>query len=379
MASICFASAVGSWIDHAPSRLWILRVTISAQRISIVIAYVFWLFLANDDKAAVRRRNTIYDHVETRGDTLLQRSFDWTPSGHMKNILFAIILILGVVEHLSDIANRISLDRDWLPILAPSSASSLSASTPYDLTHLNAVMRRIDLICKVITPFLISGFVTTVNHHQIGIIAVALVSGLSWAAELWCARKVYSSSSALCSPKEFAKFDTVSIIERVSGNEAISIRNPLNLLYEIWHQSVVWFWDQSLLLQQYFSTSVWIPSMAWALLHLTVLAYSASLITYLLNIGVSLYLITIASATGSLIEVSSTVLTPWVIHRLSRERAPDAPTDDEAVEFFSGGDKEARGNGGNVLEKVGLYGITWQFFCLVRASPLVRTNSRVMA
>ncbi len=52
-------------------------------------------------------------------------------------------------------------------------------------------------------------------------------------------------------------------------------------------------------LQTYLRTPVWQPSLALALLHLSVLSYSATFITYLLSTGFSLVLITAVRALSS--------------------------------------------------------------------------------
>src|SRR5436190_21085512 len=59
------------------------------------------------------------------------------------------------------------------------------------------------------------------------------------------------------------------------------------------------------------------------LLHLSVLSYSATFITYLLNIGISLNQITVARTFGSMVEVSSTLVMPWGVRMLSKTKSND--------------------------------------------------------
>ena len=281
-----------------------------------------------------------------------------------KNSLFAMILVLGVFERLSDIANGITLDRDWLPVLVPSSATLTSEYIRYDLTHLNAVMRRIDLICKLLTPFTISLFVSKTNHYLVGIFVLGLVSTLLWIIEIWCARWIYSTSPVLTTPKELSSSDALT------GNykELSAFENlAWPWFNRTYFQSRAILSNHATPLHQYFSSKVWQPSMAWALLHLTVLAYSSSLITYLLSTGLSLNLVTVARASGSIIEVSSTVITPWIIHHLSRRTMSQSADehDTETSEALLDGDSKNKPRDHSVLQRVGLGGISWQFTCLV--------------
>jgi solute carrier family 40 (iron-regulated transporter), member 1 len=294
-------------------------------------------------------------------------AIDLDDSTHFTNTLFAVILLLGILIRLSGIANNISIDREWLPVLAPSSASSASTTSSYDLTHLNAVLRRIDLICKILTPLLITAFVSIARSYRICIISLGLLAVLSWVAELRCARWMYESSSALRARKPQGNQNTMSTRTTTGENQSFGI-------LRLWHPSRTFLLPQFKVLSDYFSTTVWIPATAQALLHLTVLAYSSSLITYLLEVGFSLKLITTARAAGSIVEVGSTILTPWAVHYLSgRQAGHDVESDDVETEGFLDQDKgESQSIDSIALEKVGLFGISWQFCSLVRFYPSLK-------
>ncbi|MCJ1269522.1 hypothetical protein MMC22_009414 [Lobaria immixta] len=60
-------------------------------------------------------------------------------------------------------------------------------------------------------------------------------------------------------------------------------------------------------IRYYFSTTVWLPSIAVAILHASVLAWSGTLITWLLNANFSLTEVIVAIVVGSLFEMGSTV------------------------------------------------------------------------
>ncbi|KAL2049637.1 hypothetical protein ABVK25_010097 [Lepraria finkii] len=70
-------------------------------------------------------------------------------------------------------------------------------------------------------------------------------------------------------------------------------------------------------LQDYFNTAEWIPSVCAAIPHASVLTFSGIIITYLLNAGLSLNMVTGARASGATFEIGSTFVFPWAVGILS--------------------------------------------------------------
>jgi iron-regulated transporter 1 len=73
-------------------------------------------------------------------------------SSSAKGFQFGLILVLDAIQHLSATGNKLSLERDWVPALVEPAGTSDAA---YSLTQVNAVMGRIDLICKLVAPSLL--------------------------------------------------------------------------------------------------------------------------------------------------------------------------------------------------------------------------------
>ena len=63
----------------------------------------------------------------------------------------------------------------------------------------------------------------------------------------------------------------------------------------------------------YFGTSVCIPSVCAAIPHASVLTFSGTMITYLLNTGYSLNMVTGAKASGAVFEIGSTFIFPRAV------------------------------------------------------------------
>ena len=391
-ATLCFSSLLGIWIDRAPSRLRTLLTTIVTNRCAVLLACACWIFLVDDHKvgAGTHRLSpvTTPNHSYPQEARAGPLSSAPTPT---KDFLFALAVLLGTLEKLSGVANMICMERDWIPLIASQAKDATTSSTyKYDLTHLNASMRRIDLICKLIAPILISVLISATKSTRYGVLAVAGMNALSWPADYICARRVYDASPQLRQSKQrVVEEETDNPPQRPSSTVSFPapprpcptpprhniLALPLSILTHTLHS-----------LRTYFSTPVWQPSLALATLHLSVLSYSATFLTYLLDTGFSLVLITVVRALSSVVEVSSTVVTPWGVRYLSLarpqrqarhvENADDRGTQDgvgERLLLQTDGDDvtidEARPTTPQTnavgLERLGLWGINWQLLTTI--------------
>ncbi len=347
LASICFSSIVGRWVDHGQDRLKTLLETISINRISVICASVFWFWIVSSSETPNQK-------------ALSQPTFaNLPPSPIIKGTFFTLILALGILENLSASGNMMSMERDWI-LVACSPDNS-----PYDLTHLNSVMRRIDLICKLLSPILISVVVSLLGI-KIGVLAVGGMSACSWGFELFCARHVWNRNPRLQAPK--ITESSTSSIESLQGSQSGNIFRKFVVGLENYRRDF----------KNYFSSKVWIPSISLAFLHISSLSYGATFITFLLSVGFSLDLITLARAAGSVVEISSTIITPFGVHYLGKaknhgrfrgEGSNYAPLLEEGDGNDERDHEKWRTETG--LERLGLWGILFQLLNLVRRRTFI--------
>jgi iron-regulated transporter 1 len=342
IASIYFSSSLGRWIDHEPNRLKTLLLTITVNRLSVIISCVFWVFIVQSNDV------NLHEHS----------LFSISSEGIWKHFLFFAAAVLGVSEKLSGSANMMSMERDWVVVLAAPDGEA------YDLTRLNSVMRRIDLTCKLIAPIIVS-IIASATSFKIAVLIVGAMSAASWTVEWWCAKRVWNHNPSLRYPKTASR---ITLIESdPSGNSLEDSRSSnRGLLTRIKQLLRRYAPDFS----SYSSSSVWIPSFALSLLHISVLAYSATFITYLLTVGFSLNLITIARAVGSVVEISSTAVTPFGVDYLGRAYHHIHGLNDDDDEGLRSEPHGFQGNTEIGLERLGLWGITWQLLNLVGNRPL---------
>lgn len=239
-----------------------------------------------------------------------------------------------MVEKASRMTNILSMERDWIPIL------SNIEGTSYDLTHMNTAMRRVDITCKFLAPLVISSVVASVGPTR-AVVAIALMSSVSLLVECWIVMMVWRHNGRLQSGKSqiYDGFD-----------DAISWKPPksagfadmvLSKGYELLKSSRQVARANVDGIHYYFSTIVWLPSICVAVLHGSVLSWSGTLITWLLNEHFSLTEVTIAKAIGAVFEIGSTLAFPWTVEILLRSTSREQTTSYQLVEQRNIHDQDA--------------------------------------
>lgn len=240
-----------------------------------------------------------------------------------KQAFFALALILGMVEKLSRGTNILSIERDWVPTIANTSVNA-EHPVPYDLTHINTAMRRIDMLCKLIAPLAVSTFISTVHSERIAVVVVASISMLSLGPECWGIQQVWDQNSRLRIPKEYVDDTAISGDPdqpmQLCNTKTSSARTGLDLPRKIALQVIGSIRSYTAALGYYFGTAVWIPSLCAAVPHASVLNFSGTMLTYLLNAGYSLNTITGAKACGAVFEIGSTFIFPLAVGILSTRK-----------------------------------------------------------
>jgi iron-regulated transporter 1 len=133
-AGIIAGPYIGSFIDQR-SRLIVVRVSIIGQNICISIACTIFYLLF------------LYQGTSTLSNALLYTAY-------------TIVTLLAMIVKISSSINKVSLFKDWVPVLARADQDTVIDDTlrASRLTSLNTSMRRIDLMCSIIAPMAAGGF-----------------------------------------------------------------------------------------------------------------------------------------------------------------------------------------------------------------------------
>ena len=268
LAAVVVSPLLGKYIDVG-NRLQVVRVSIVLQRLVVALScLLMWLML---------KLNSL-SHV-------------------VRYALLGCLAFLASVEKLCSIMNLVSVERDWVVVIADQDDAALRS--------MNSQMRRIDLICKLVGPFLISVFdgISTIMAIEVNL-GMNVVSVL---IEYFAIKGVYSKVPAL----HFSKQDTIT--SRSPGGD-YSIRHNIKHLREASVHS-----SHELIF--YLKHRACRPSFSGALLYLTVLSFAGQMVTYLLSSGYNSIQIAIARTISVLFEISATWLAPFVMARIGPVRS----------------------------------------------------------
>jgi solute carrier family 40 (iron-regulated transporter), member 1 len=181
---------------------------------------------------------------------------------------------------------------------------------------MNARMRRIDLICKLLGPLSIS-LVAMAST----LIAIQVTLGMSVASvlvEYVCIAQV-SVAARKCKQgysfhyKVYKKFpalqrDAPETQSNLAGDQITTIfgfiKSGLSSIFPISS------------LRFYFQHPAFVPSFALSLLYLTVLSLSGQMITYLVSVGCSTLYVGIARTVSTALELSATWIAPRMMNRV---------------------------------------------------------------
>ncbi|KAK6506143.1 hypothetical protein TWF506_011065 [Arthrobotrys conoides] len=329
LAAIIFSPSVGTWADRSPSRLESLKKTILIQRSAVLTACVCWMVLLWSDNDT----SSFYDV-----------GIKWA--------VLAVIVVLSCIERLAASGNVVVMERDWVPTLAPTVGDSLH--------KLNATMRRIDLICKVLAPgfvtLLPTGFsvIEVTKDHSVfwTAVVIAVMSLLSPWVEWLSAQRVWDKNELLQAPK---------IIEgqRTQGREVGNTGTDTFGQYLKGKVSG---------LVRFCSSAVFLPTISISLLYLSVLTFSSPMITFLLNAGFTLPVVTTARLFSSILEVSATAVMPWGVKTLKDRPVKHWRSVDEDELGFLEEYSSGRTNIDKAeVERVGLWAVWWMTLSLMPA------------
>ncbi|ORX92434.1 hypothetical protein K493DRAFT_225727, partial [Basidiobolus meristosporus CBS 931.73] len=169
-SGILFSSVVGKWID-CTARLQAIRTLIPVKRISNVLASLGFLVLF-----------TYFDYEAIPEDA---KPLCYT--------IFGLIVATGGALKLSSVGVSIVVEKDWLVMMAQSNSAVL--------TRVNSIMRRIELVSKMVTP-LMFGFVVAAQSPRFCVLFIGFWSAISMFLELHLIQKVYDCIPCLSEDKE---------------------------------------------------------------------------------------------------------------------------------------------------------------------------------
>lgn len=230
--------------------------------------------------------------------------------------MIAIIITLNVISNLASMASKISIEKDWIIVIAQheyDKAEELVSSTKTDeeknaefkkkLALMNATVRRIDLSTNVVSPLvagLIMSFLSfskSIDGTVLSAIFFAVWNIMSLIAEYSLLSSVYNNVPGL----EKSKIERN--IEKKKSNVFVKMKKSVKNIHKGW---LVYF-RQGIVLM---------PSLSLSLLFLTVLSFDGITIGFAKSQKLSEFLISLIQAVGSLSGILGTLAYPLFHNKL---------------------------------------------------------------
>ncbi|KAI6698569.1 hypothetical protein NL676_018688 [Syzygium grande] len=226
----------------------------------------------------------------------------------------------NTVGVLSALAGSILIEREWVVVIS-------EGHPPETLTHMNSVIRRIDLICKLFAP-VVSGFFVSFASLKASAAAFALWNFAAVWLQYWLMSSVYSGIPVLRESNQRRRQQIplggteggVSTLEggtrhdeaSIHGTEKKSLmRRKMNL---VMNSAFMVSW------RTYLRQEVVLPGVALALLYFTVLSYGTLMVVDLKWEGIPAYVIGIGRGLSATIGIAATLLYPFLHSRISTLR-----------------------------------------------------------
>ena len=225
VTAIVLSTWTGKQVDQQP-KLFLVRCCILSQKLSSFGAYISFFFLLK--------------HYPTPA------SLSNIPS----LLLFLGIVVSGCVLRVSTVCIQIAIERDWV--------ISISEGIEGRLTTLNISLRRVDLLCNLLSPLFITYILLALSYRtSVGVLAG--ITAISCIFELYWIGMVYEKFPQL------QRDDDLKTQERHLEQEIVTPSCPSS-------------WGKALRLQvrdlsEFTRMSVFLSSISVSLLYITVLSY----------------------------------------------------------------------------------------------------------
>lgn len=245
--AIVLSGTVGTLIDRwVTHRLALVRSFILAQKILVCAVYGLFLLL--------------FLHARLRQSQL--------HGGGLA--VFSLITLLGCPLTLANVGVAVAVERDWV--------TSIAAGSSRRLTRLNSILRRIDLLSKLLSPLLVSLFTATIGYTLACVTLLAITAAttlfeLSFIGIVFHRFKVLGEEQAVSRQAR---------IQAGAPSPAMATKNGIFQPLRAGHkQLLAWTTTQADDWTTFARMPIFISSVSIALLYMSVLSFDSTFIAYL--------------------------------------------------------------------------------------------------
>ena len=262
--AILLSNNVGRLIDtYSHTKLRTLRAMILAQKLLVGASYGLFLVLCASPSLRIEAENGGKGPQDVRANVK-----PWS--------IFAAITVLGIGVMLSNVGVSVDVEREWVTIISDGSSARL--------TRLNAIMRRIDLISKLISPLFVSALTSTMSYTLAAVVLLS-VNAVTAVFELCFVGVVYRRFPSLAADEKVALARKQAAAQAGVHSQAVSAHKAPSRLRTLYTRMAQSLTDD--IKQQYrdwvlfVRLPVFLTSVCISLLYMSVLSFDPTFIAYL--------------------------------------------------------------------------------------------------
>ncbi|RTE85378.1 hypothetical protein BHE90_000009 [Fusarium euwallaceae] len=211
-------------------------------------------------------------------------------------VLLLLATLFACIEKLCSIMNLVAVEKDWVVVVAE--------KDPEALRVINAQMRRIDLLCKLLGPL----FIALVDEYssEITVVVNFAMNAASVVVEYVAIARVYWEVPELQRSEQ----------KHQPSAQSESSHDHSGLARRSWQRLKLLITRSGTDFTFYFNHRSFLPSFAGAILYLMVLSFAGQMVTYLLSAGYSSVQIGFSRTLSVVFEVLATWIAPWLMGRI---------------------------------------------------------------
>jgi len=274
-SAIVFSPLIGHYVD-GNNRLKVIRLAITWQRISVAVSCLLFILMIEHEKES-----------------------------SLVHAAFFITAAFACVEKLGAVGSTVALERDWVVVI--------TEELRVDRQDVNTMMRRIDLLCKLLAPLFVSFM--DANGTKMAIWVVFGFSSASIVIEYVAIAQVYQEVAALGMAKDTPepREDELELQDQAVEDSSCSFAQPRTFVRLITRILVPW--------RVYMRNSVFLASFSLNLLYLTVLSTGVQFTTYLLAVGFTSLDVSFVRTAAVIFELLGTVTAPFITNKIGPIRS----------------------------------------------------------
>jgi solute carrier family 40 (iron-regulated transporter), member 1 len=292
LGNILAMPLIGKWIDKN-NRFQVQKKSIIIENLMIVVSSLvisIFPFFVNIDEIDLQNKYVIVGAVVT--------------------------ILFGIIGEIMNNAQNISTEKDWVIII--------SKSTDYPINNINKIMKRIDLICKILAPAVIGIIIDRFDNHNQKIFVAGLVIGtwniLSFPLEIILKNIVYSEFPELrrkihthINGITHNHMDGEKYHQHLDGSDYLDDIEYIDL------NSINDKQEKCLSFSLYFNHPICLASLSAGMIWMTVLSNGSIMTNYLQWRNINLTLIGAGRGLGALMGVMGTYLFGWLNSKTQNE------------------------------------------------------------